>query len=202
MVVLSRGVNFIGLTFHSATLIKNLHALHLDEWRFHLIKRFCWKSWEKSVFNCGVDSLGPWGGRFVSLWDLFYIWGFWQSFSRKIAFGRTVHGSKADGPKLTSNHTEWCAAREVRADGPRPTHRRSATYPQTVREALADSPPSATGNSNSRWLYVFTIGIQTQTVREVHIFDIIASNGMGEYKYSMPGLGEPLLALWKVHTPL
>jgi hypothetical protein len=29
--MLSRGVNFIGLTFHSATLIKNLHALHLDE---------------------------------------------------------------------------------------------------------------------------------------------------------------------------
>jgi hypothetical protein len=36
---LSREINFIGLTFHSTTLIKNLHALHLDEWRFHLIKR-------------------------------------------------------------------------------------------------------------------------------------------------------------------
>jgi hypothetical protein len=31
---------FIGLTFHSATLIKNLHALHLNEWRFFLIKGF------------------------------------------------------------------------------------------------------------------------------------------------------------------
>jgi hypothetical protein len=36
-----------------------------------------------------------------------------QSFSRKIASGRTVRGSKADGPKLTSNHTELCAAREL-----------------------------------------------------------------------------------------
>jgi hypothetical protein len=38
--VLSRGINFIGLTFHSATLTKNLHALHLDELRFQKI-RFC-----------------------------------------------------------------------------------------------------------------------------------------------------------------
>jgi hypothetical protein len=40
IVVLSRGVNFIGLTFHSATLIKKLRALHLDEWRFLLVKGF------------------------------------------------------------------------------------------------------------------------------------------------------------------
>jgi hypothetical protein len=33
-------VNFIGLTFHSATLIKILYALHLDEWRFLLVKWF------------------------------------------------------------------------------------------------------------------------------------------------------------------
>jgi hypothetical protein len=35
-----RGINFIGLTFHSATWIKNLHALHLDEWRSLLVKGF------------------------------------------------------------------------------------------------------------------------------------------------------------------
>jgi hypothetical protein len=28
------------LTFHSATWIKDLHALHLDEWRFLLVKGF------------------------------------------------------------------------------------------------------------------------------------------------------------------
>jgi hypothetical protein len=33
-------IKFIGLTFHSATWIKNLHALHLDEWRFLLVKGF------------------------------------------------------------------------------------------------------------------------------------------------------------------
>jgi hypothetical protein len=43
-----------------------------------------------------------WGGRSMGLWVLFNIWGFWQSFSSKIASGQTVHGSKADGPKLTS----------------------------------------------------------------------------------------------------
>jgi hypothetical protein len=40
IVVLSRGIHFIGLTFHSATLIKNFHALHLDVWRFILLERF------------------------------------------------------------------------------------------------------------------------------------------------------------------
>jgi hypothetical protein len=33
------------------------------------------------------------------------------------------------------------------------------------------------------------------TVHEVRVFDITASNEKGEYKYSKPGLGEPLLAL-------
>jgi hypothetical protein len=35
----------------------------------------------------------------------------------------------------------------------------------------------------------------SRTVREVPVFDITASNGMEEYIYSMPELGEPLLAL-------
>jgi hypothetical protein len=35
----------------------------------------------------------------------------------------------------------------------------------------------------------------SQTVREVHVFPITASNGKGEYIYSMPGVGEALLAL-------
>jgi hypothetical protein len=35
----------------------------------------------------------------------------------------------------------------------------------------------------------------SRTVREVRVFDITASNGKGEYLYSMLGLGETLLAL-------
>jgi hypothetical protein len=35
---------FHWLDFPYATLIKNLHALHLDDWCFQKIKRFCWKS--------------------------------------------------------------------------------------------------------------------------------------------------------------
>jgi hypothetical protein len=33
----------------------------------------------------------------------------------------------------------------------------------------------------------------SRTVREVRVFCITASNRKGEYKYSMPGLGELLL---------
>jgi hypothetical protein len=159
IVVLSRGVNFIGLTFHSVTLIKNLHALHLDEWRFHLVKGFHWKSLEKSVFTCWVDSAGPWGGRSVGFWDLFNIWGFWQSFSRKFTSWRTVRESKVDGLLLTSKLDRTGCTRVDRADGPRVPRR-------TVHRVLADSPPGPTDTSDSSWLRVFTVGIQTRTVRE------------------------------------
>jgi hypothetical protein len=35
----------------------------------------------------------------------------------------------------------------------------------------------------------------SRTVREVRVLPITASNGKGEYIYSKPGVGEPLLAL-------
>jgi hypothetical protein len=35
----------------------------------------------------------------------------------------------------------------------------------------------------------------SRTVREVRVFDIAVINGKGEYKYSMPGMGESILAL-------
>jgi hypothetical protein len=35
----------------------------------------------------------------------------------------------------------------------------------------------------------------SRTVHKVRVFDITASNGIREYKYSMLGLGELLLAL-------
>jgi hypothetical protein len=195
IVVLSSGINCIGLTFHSATLIKNLHALHLDEWRFQKIKRFHWKFWEKSVFYCGADSPGPWGGRSVGSWVLFNIWDFCQSFLRKILFGWKVRGSSADGPKLTSKQTERCATWVDRADGPRGRGEQSAGSWRTVL-------PTQRATLTAVDFAFFTVEIQARTVRDVHVFDITASNGKGEYKYSMPGLRESPLALWKVHTPL
>jgi hypothetical protein len=93
----------------------------------------------------------------------------------------------------------------------------SATYPRTVREALANSLWGPGGQSAGSWRTVrptqratltivdfaflqleFNRGLSmrpSQTVHEVRVFDITASNGKGEYKYSMPGLGESLLAL-------
>jgi hypothetical protein len=61
IVVLSRGINFIGLTFHSATWIKNLHALHLDEWRFLLVKRASLKILRKTSFQVSGGQSGPLG---------------------------------------------------------------------------------------------------------------------------------------------
>jgi hypothetical protein len=50
--------DFIGLTFHSATWIKNLHALHLDEWRFLLVKNL-----KKKQFSVRGSSQGTQGTR-------------------------------------------------------------------------------------------------------------------------------------------
>jgi hypothetical protein len=73
---------------------------------------------------------------------------------------------------------------------------------RTVRGLPADSPRGPGGRSAgptaspaNRWLRVFTVGIQTRTVREVRILPITASNEKEEYIYSMPGIGEVLLAL-------
>jgi hypothetical protein len=74
---------------------------------------------------------------------------FSKVFREKIASGQTLRWSTADSTKLTSNRTEWCAAREVRADGPRPTRGWSARPWRTVCGVLADSRLGATGNSDN-----------------------------------------------------
>jgi hypothetical protein len=129
-------------------------------------KKVLLKSWEKSVFSCGANSpcLGANGPRAFEVYLKSEVFGnvFWE----KIASGRIVCGFTADNLKLTSSHTERCAAREVQADGPRPSHGWSARPWQTVCRVLADSPPDAMGDSDSRWLRIFTVGIQTRTVCE------------------------------------
>jgi hypothetical protein len=116
-------------------------------------------------------------------------------FEKKITSGRTVHGSTADSPKLTLNHTERCAAREIRADGPRGPGGRSVGSWRTVR--LVQWAP-LTAIDFAFLPLEFKCGQSmraSRTVREVCVFYITVSNGMGEYKYSMPGLAELLLAL-------
>jgi hypothetical protein len=54
-------INFIDLTFHSVTWIKNLHALHLDEWRFLLVKRASLKIIRKISFHVSGGQSGPFG---------------------------------------------------------------------------------------------------------------------------------------------
>jgi hypothetical protein len=88
---------------------------------------------------------------------------------------------------------------------------------RTVRGLPADCPRGLGGQSTGSWRIVrlaqrapltaidFAFLLlefkHSQSVRasqivcEVRAFDIMASNGEGEYKYSMLGLGEPLLAL-------
>jgi hypothetical protein len=144
-----------------------------------------------------------WGGQFGPLegtvcesfevYSIFEV--FWQSFSRKISSVRTVRVSSAVIPKLTSNHIEWCAARVDRADGPHPTRGRSLRPWRTVRPAqhatlttidFAFLPLEFKRGQSVR---------PSRTVREGCVFDITTSNRKGDYKYSMPGLGESLLAL-------
>jgi hypothetical protein len=59
--VLSREINFIGLTFLSATWIKDLHALHLDGWRFLFVKGVSLKIIRKTSFQVSGRQSGPLG---------------------------------------------------------------------------------------------------------------------------------------------
>jgi hypothetical protein len=78
---------------------------------------------------------------------------------------------QADSPRTPSgrsvilNGIGCCSVN--RADGPRPARGRSAGPRRTVRGALADGPPGPTVSPASCQLRVFTVGIQTRTVRKV-----------------------------------
>jgi hypothetical protein len=144
----------------------------------------------------GVD--GPWAVE-VYLISKDFRKGFREKSlpgGQSVGLWRTVRGSMADSPLLTSK-----LDRTVCSSG-RPGGR-SAACLRTVRRAQADSPPGPTGTSNSCWLRVLPVEFKrgqsvrsSRTVCEVRIFDITASNGKGEYKYSEPRLGGSFLALY------
>jgi hypothetical protein len=88
------------------------------------------------------------------------------------------------------------------ADGPRPARGQSAWPRRTVRVARADGPPGPTVSPPAvdfAFLpFEFKRGQSakaSRTVREARILSLTASNGKGEYLYSKPGVGEPLLVL-------
>jgi hypothetical protein len=87
---------------------------------------------------------------------------------------------------------------------------RSADCPRTVRVAQADGPRGSGGrsarpNGQSPPAVDFAFlplefkrgqsARSSRTVRELRVLSLTASNGKGEYLYSKPGVGEPLLAL-------
>jgi hypothetical protein len=101
---------------------------------------------------------------------------------------RTVH-------YLPRNQIDRCAARVDRVDGPWPARGQSAGAWRTVRPAqravltavdFAFLPLELKRGQSAR---------ASQTVHEVRVFHITASNGKRGYLYSMPELGEALLAL-------
>jgi hypothetical protein len=112
-------------------------------------------------------------------------------FLAKVFEKSTLPGGQSAGPMRTvryspQHQTEQCGTRWTgRA---RPT--------RTDRGVLADSPPGPTTTPDSRWLRVFTIGIQTRTVREgitdsprgTHFFPKRLVTGRGSINTSSPGL--------------
>jgi hypothetical protein len=128
-------------------------------------------------------------------------------FLAKVFEKNSLTGGQSAGPRWTvrylpRNQTERCAARWTE---------------QTVHDLPADSPRGLGGQSEWSWRVVcpaqralltavdfaflpleFKCGQSartSRTFREVRVFHITASNGKGEYLYSMSGLGEALLAL-------
>jgi hypothetical protein len=100
-----------------------------------------------------------------------------------------------NGPLLTSKPDRTGCARVDRADRPRVPGGQSTGSWWIVRPAQR-TPLTAV---DFAFLPLEFKRVQSarasRTVREVRVFDITASNEKGEYKYSMPRLGEPLLAL-------
>jgi hypothetical protein len=103
---------------------------------------------------------------------------------------------------LPRNQTELCVARVDRANGLRHTRGQSAWPRRTVRGVLADCPPGQRAPLTVVDFAFLPLEFKhgqsaraSRTVRKVRIFHITVCNGKGDYKYSMPVLGEPLLAL-------
>jgi hypothetical protein len=131
------------LTFHSSTWIKNLHALHLDEWRFLLVKGFYYhfiENLKKNQFS-GVErtvrALGADGPRVFDIYLISEI--FAKSFRENALPG---------GRSVILNRTE-CSSVD-RADGPRHARGQSAGPRRTVRVVLADGLPDPTVSLASR----------------------------------------------------
>jgi hypothetical protein len=82
-----------------------------------------------------------------------------------------------------------------RADGPRRARGQSAQPRRTVRPAQRPFLPAVDFTLLPLEFKRGQSARASWTVHEVRVFLITASNGKGEYIYSMPGFGEALLEL-------
>jgi hypothetical protein len=100
----------------------------------------------------------------------------------------------ADSPKLTSKQTVWCVARVDRADGPQPTHRRSAIPWRIVRGSWRIVRPAQRATLTTVDFAFLPLEFKrgqsvrpSRAVREAIIFDITASNRKGSINTPCPG---------------
>jgi hypothetical protein len=122
-----------------------------------------------------VRALGADGPRVVGFY--FNTWVLGKSFREN-----TLPGGLSVDPWRT---VRYSLQNRVLLGGP---GRRSVACQRTVRVAQADGPPGPTVSPSSRWLRVFTVRIQTRTVREVRVLSLTASNGKGSIYTPSPGL--------------
>jgi hypothetical protein len=180
------------LTFHNATWIKNLHASHLVEWRFLLVKRASLKIIRKISFQVSGGQSGPLGRTVHGLLNFILILEFLAKVFENIRF-RADCPRTPGGRSVILYRTGCCSGDQ--ADGPRRAHGESAWPRRTVRVALADGPPGPTVSPPAVDFAFLLLEFKRGTVHEARVLSLTASNGKGEYLYTKPGVGELLLAL-------
>jgi hypothetical protein len=176
-----------------------LHSLHLDEWQFLLVKRVSLKIIRKISFQESGGQSGPLGRTVRGLLIFILI----PEFLGKSFRENTLPGGLSADPRRTVRYSlQNRVLLGDRADGPR-TARGQSTWPRrTVRVALADGPPGPTVSPPAVDFAFLPLEFKrgqsarsSWTFHEVRVLSLTASNGKGEYLYSKPGVGEPLLAL-------
>jgi hypothetical protein len=149
-----------------------------------------------------ADNPGPWGGQSAGFGIYLISEIFGKSFRENALPGGRSAGLLRTVRYSLQNRTEQGAARWTG---------------RTVRGLVVDSPRGPGGRSAGSWRTVLpaqqpvlpTVDFAilplefkrgqsaraSRTVRKVRVLSITASNEKGEYIYSMPGVGEALLAL-------
>jgi hypothetical protein len=110
-----------------------LHALHLDEWRFLLVKGFI-ENLKKNQFSGVGRTVRVLGADGPRVFDIYLI---------SEIFGKSFRENALPGGRYVILNRTGCSSVD-QADGPRPARGRSAGPRRTVRGVLADGPPGPT----------------------------------------------------------